>query len=53
MKKRGYNHASPLDEKLALGKKDQDEFVNSVKEQKEILKNKLCPCYADVKQESK
>ncbi|TXI34619.1 MAG: pyrimidine dimer DNA glycosylase [Niabella sp.] len=47
MQNREYNHASPLDEKLALGKKDQDEFVNSVEEQKEILKNKKCPCFVD------
>lgn len=44
MKKRGYNHASPLDKKLATGKKTQDKFVNTISEQREILKLKNCEC---------
>ena len=44
MKKRGYNHNSPLDESLATGKETQKEFVNSVKEQIKILKDKGCKC---------
>ena len=44
MKKRGYQHQSPLDQKLALGKKQQNDFVDSIKEQFKILKNKKCNC---------
>ncbi len=43
-KKRGYKHNSPLDSKLAKGFKKQKIFVNTLKEQKEILKNKKCAC---------
>lgn len=42
---RGYNHSSTLDKSLAIGKKEQRDFVNTIKEQKEILKNKNCECY--------
>jgi len=42
--KRGYNHKSPLDENLATGLKYQDVFINSIDEQREILKNKTCDC---------
>lgn len=44
IKKRGWNHKSPLDEKFATGKDVQDVFVNTVAEQLEILKNKKCDC---------
>jgi hypothetical protein len=44
MKKRGYNHNSPLDEKLATGKSTQDVFVDSVEKQIKLLKNKKCDC---------
>jgi len=44
MKKRGYNHKSPLDKKLAIGKDVQDVFVDSIEEQKILLKNKKCGC---------
>ncbi len=46
MKKRGYNHQSPLDKNLATGFDTQDNFVNTIEEQKEILKNKNCGCYS-------
>lgn len=42
--KRGYNHHSPLDEKLAEGSRSQTVFINTIKEQKEILKKKPCDC---------
>lgn len=45
MKRRGYNHASPLDKKLAIGRKSQDKFVNTISEQREILKLKNCECF--------
>ncbi len=44
IEKRGWNHYSPLDIKLAVGKSTQTEFVNTVSEQKEILKGKKCDC---------
>ena len=44
MSKRGYQHRSPLDKKLARGKRKQDKFINTIAEQKEILKNKKCNC---------
>lgn len=47
MKRRGHKHQSPLDKKLAKGKKKQDKFINSINEQKEILKNKPCVCKGD------
>ncbi|EKE20330.1 MAG: hypothetical protein ACD_8C00021G0015 [uncultured bacterium] len=43
--KRGYKHHTPLDEKLAVGKKIQDAFINTIPEQEEILKNKNCKCH--------
>ena len=44
MKSRGYNHNSVLDKSLATGSSTQNEFVHSVSEQIEILKNKKCDC---------
>lgn len=44
MLKRGYNHNSPLDEKLATGSAIQTDFVNTISEQIEILKEKGCDC---------
>lgn len=46
MKSRGYVHKSDLEKDLATGKSKQDVFVNTLEEQKEILKNKNCGCYA-------
>ena len=42
---RRYNHFSLLDKKYADGQKDQKVFLNTVKEQKQILKNKPCRCF--------
>ncbi len=44
MTKRGYNHHSPLDKKLARGSDRQDTFINTPKEQKELLIEKGCDC---------
>lgn len=44
MKKRGYDEKTSLDKNLAVGKSKQDVFINTIKEQKEILKNKPCDC---------
>lgn len=43
--KRGYNHQTPLDKALAVGKGVQEDFINPPKEQIEILRNKPCECF--------
>ena len=43
-KRRGYQHHSPLDEKLATGEGNQKAFINTIKEQRGILKKKPCDC---------
>lgn len=48
-KHRGYNHYTPLDKKLAKGRKNQKIFINTVAEQKIILKKKPCKCLLDLK----
>lgn len=45
MQKRGYNHKSLLDNKFAQGKKVQDIYLQSPKEQKRILRNRPCSCF--------
>ena len=45
MQKRGYNHNSPLDEKLATGTDTQKVYINTIKEQKSILAKKPCECF--------
>lgn len=44
MERRGYRHSSPLDERLATGKSKQSRFINSVREQQELLNGKPCEC---------
>ncbi|MEM3839363.1 MAG: pyrimidine dimer DNA glycosylase/endonuclease V [Candidatus Micrarchaeaceae archaeon] len=44
MKRRGFEHNSPLDKSLATGSEKQDRFVDTVEEQKLILKKKGCLC---------
>jgi hypothetical protein len=43
-RRRGYNHLTELSPKLATGYKIQTVRVNTLKEQKEILKRKNCGC---------
>lgn len=43
MSKRGYNHKSPLIDKVC-GKEEQDAFVNSIDEQFSLLDDKGCDC---------
>lgn len=45
MERRGYEHQSWLDRKLASGKSTQNAFINSLPEQKEILRAKPCECF--------
>lgn len=47
MKKRGYNHHSPLDKDLAKGKGNQDVYINTMSEQKTLLRNKPCECFTE------
>jgi len=42
--RRGYQHLSPLDKRLAVGSGDQRVFINTIKEQEKILTNKPCAC---------
>jgi len=42
--RRGYQHKTPLDPKLASGSGTQRVFINTVREQKVILKQKPCDC---------
>lgn len=44
MNERGYNHKSPLDEKFAVGKPNQDIFVDSIPDQIKNLQQKHCEC---------
>jgi hypothetical protein len=45
--RRGYQHLSPLDKKLARGKGGQKVFINTLAEQKKILHDKNCECFKD------
>ncbi len=45
MSRRGFNHCSALDKKQAKGQSKQDKFVNTIAEQKIILRNKKCGCF--------
>jgi hypothetical protein len=44
MLRRGMKHNSPMDKLLATGLDYQDEYVDSIKKQKKILKKKSCKC---------
>jgi hypothetical protein len=42
--RRGYQHHSPLDARLAIGSEHQDVFINTPEEQYAILTDKSCEC---------
>jgi hypothetical protein len=44
MERRGYRHASPLDQRQATGSAVQHEYVDSLDAQVAILRNKGCNC---------
>ncbi|MFW0861987.1 MAG: pyrimidine dimer DNA glycosylase/endonuclease V [Candidatus Komeilibacteria bacterium] len=44
MKRRGYNHLSPLDKRYARGKNIQNVYIDKPSKQKELLNNKDCDC---------
>lgn len=43
---KGYHHRSQLDSSLASGREAQDELVDTIPEQKRILRAKQCGCDA-------
>lgn len=45
MKHRGYQHHSDLDKKLAVGGGVQNVFINTLSEQRTLLKAKPCECF--------
>ena len=49
MERRGYKHNTPLQLELATGSEFQLEFVDSIEEQRRLLKDKHCDCYTGVK----
>ena len=49
MLRRGYQHGSPLDPRLAIGEAIQDDFVDTLEAQRALLRGKGCACaVADV-----
>ncbi len=46
MRRRGYNHYSDLDLREAIGEELQSTFVSTIQEQRTILKEKDCECFA-------
>jgi hypothetical protein len=44
MARRGYRHASPLDQRQATGSAAQHDYVDSLDAQFAILRNKGCDC---------
>jgi hypothetical protein len=44
MKRRGYNHRSPLDRRLATGDHTQAQLVDSIEDQIAALRRKACGC---------
>jgi hypothetical protein len=46
MRRRGFNHASPLDPRHATGEARQTELVDSVEAQRERLARHSCACFA-------
>ena len=43
--RRGYNHKTPLDKRLATGQSLQTKRLNTLSEQKKMLKEKSCKCF--------
>ncbi len=43
--KRGYKHHTPLETRFAIGQGKQNKFINTLKEQRILLKNKGCECF--------
>ena len=45
MNRRGYKHSSPLDGDQAVGPDVNDVLINTLDEQRALLKSKPCECY--------
>jgi len=45
MARRNYQHRSPLDNRLATGRDKQDQWIDSPRRQRELLRVKGCDCY--------
>jgi hypothetical protein len=43
--RRGYEHHTPLDKRLATGSAIQNVFINAVAEQRVLLREKPCDCF--------
>ncbi|HPI67359.1 MAG TPA: pyrimidine dimer DNA glycosylase/endonuclease V [bacterium] len=52
MARRGYQHYSFLDKRLARGKAKQNYLLDSLTKQRNLLKNKKCPCFIKTKKET-
>ena len=50
---RKYQHHTPLDKKLAIGRTKQAVFINTLAEQKRLLRNKPCDCFQAKKKAKK
>lgn len=46
--RRGYQHHSPLDERLAVGKGKQHILITAISVQKAILNKKSCDCLLEI-----
>jgi hypothetical protein len=44
MERRGYRHTSFLDKEYATGRNTQVKFVNTIDEQRALIRQKGCPC---------
>lgn len=47
MKRRGYAHNSPLEKRLAKGSANQDYLIDSLRQQRKLLRAKPCDCLLD------
>lgn len=45
--RRGYQHHSPLDKRLASGNGSQQVFIDTIARQKILLRDKPCECFRD------
>ena len=48
--RRSYQHHTPLDKRFAIGSGSQSSFIDTIREQKAILKQKPCECLIHISQ---
>lgn len=46
--KRSYRHNTPLDKRFVSGNKKQEVFINTIAEQKILLRDKPCECFRKI-----